>query len=1076
MSSQIPPLVCHTPPPDFGDEEDDLPDDDDEQDEFDDYGSTGLPAVASTSNLPTPIPPAFSDCESAPVTPAKVPAPRLEYVPDDDEGEEVGNDSHSLDLPVVVTATVTAAAPTATPRMESPPSLILSQHNFSENDLPSEDDQDDDEEFQDFAFHPHVAPEEDAAPTGAEDNLSIPSLHLDTELSKSTTPVQLSENEASERNLSPQEDPAEHPQIEDDDDDEDVPAELTTPVVAEELGCRFDDNTENDFTDFTTASNDARSSAVLEIPTANDVSFDDDFAQLESTPSADSNFVSGSRTTDFATFDADFSKFDSFQASFPATFDEPVAAAATAVVVKEETIAAEDPAQDDFDDFQEFAKFPTGASAGVAQPTATEEAPVEDADDDDFGEFSDFKQSEVMATPVVAAPAVSIPTSRSALFRSDSILAVITGMFPSVATPEEEQSDTGQKDGGGGPALEEDKVCRELRDMDSTQALSYLYNSSESNKALVRALGIDSRNILFGPKWNSSMPRFAANLSFSPLEPIKPTSQAPPGSSAPPPTIAAASNISNSNASVIPMTGKQEAATVRHHAFGLDPLQPPISSGAVPGTVPAVQFDWNSSGLVNPLEGVQEILQEGNSGQQQQQPDKNGPKGQVLDPKVAEDAGPTAADEVEVGPPEEVVVDEDGEEDDFEFVAAVSSSSSSSVVDPPASIPSVVRTIKLPETHIFTPSKGVSPVSRDSTDRMGPEVREYHDVEYSLEKTTGSRAGVEKVVDEEEFSEFQAVKSEGGHLAIGSEFNFQREGKEKVSSYSKPVFGRSPTEELEQMDDEFSDFQAAVPAPQVVNKPLSQVQDQQVNRSATSSPLLLSPSILLPQQAQPAQSSFNSNRITQINWPDPGVDADELARFEAAFPTPKVSSVPTISSNHSSPKHSQSASASSAAAPQDDDEWTDFVYSKPAPERPSPTNSSKSSGQQEEWTDFIYSTPPSQQSLSSSQNKFNFQNSFASGPKFSSWNSPQLPPPQFNSWNSNSSSATPHYYGQPPKVPTFPPTSASSAHPPPSQQRLPELSFITPNSTPSAMPTAGTKPMTHSFLSNVISSSSFTKK
>lgn len=363
----------------------------------------------------------------------------------------------------------------------------IAQTNFTQNPNAN---------FQDFAFHPHVAPEEDAAPTGAEDNLSIPSLHLDTELSKSTTPVQLSENEASERNLSPQEDPAEHPQIEDDDDGEDVPAELTTPVVAEELGCRFDDNTENDFTDFTTASNDARSSAVLEIPTANDVSFDDDFAQLESTPSADSNFVSGSRTTDFATFDADFSKFDSFQASFPATFDEPVAAV-VAVVVKEGTIAAEDPAQDDFDDFQEFAKFPTaGSSASFAQPTATEEDPVEDAGDDDFGEFSDFKQSEVVATPVVAAPAVSIPTSRSALFRSDSILAVITGMFPSVATPEEEQSDTGQKDGGGGPAMEEDKVCRELRDMDSAQALSYQYNSSESNKALVKALGIDSRNIV----------------------------------------------------------------------------------------------------------------------------------------------------------------------------------------------------------------------------------------------------------------------------------------------------------------------------------------------------------------------------------------------------------------------------------------------------------------------------------------------------------------------------------------------------------------------------------------------------
>lgn len=599
MSSQIPPLVCHTPPPDFGDDEDDLPDDDDEQgDGFDDYdGSTGLPAVVSTSNLPTPIPPAFSDGESAPVTPAKMvpPAPRLEDVPDDEDDEEVGGNDR-LELPVVNAAV---------PRMESPPSLILSQHNYSENDLPSEDDQDD-EEFQDFAFHPHIPPE-DITPAGAEDNLSIPSLHLDTELSKSATPVQLSENEASDRNLSPQEDPNENPPAatldDDDDDEEDVPAELTTPVVAEDLGARFvDDNTENDFTDFTTASNDARSSAVLEVPTANDVSFDDDFAQLESTPSADSNFVSGSRTTDFATFDADFSKFDSFQASFPATFDEPVA------VAKEEksVTATADPAQDDFDDFQEFAKFPTG-STSFAQPApaaTTGDASVADAgdeEDDDFGEFSDFKQSEVVATPVV--PAASIPTSRSALFKSDSILAVITGMFPSVASSEE-QSDTGQKDGGGGggTAMGEDKICRELRDMDSTQALSYQYSSSESNKALVRALGIDARNILFGPKWNSSMPRFAANLSFSPLEPMKPTSSAPASSG----SSLATTTTAVSASSVIPMTGKQEAAAVRHHAFGLDPLQPPISAGTaamVPGTVPAVQFDWNSSGLVNPLEG-----------------------------------------------------------------------------------------------------------------------------------------------------------------------------------------------------------------------------------------------------------------------------------------------------------------------------------------------------------------------------------------------------------------------------------------------------------------------------------------
>lgn len=51
------------------------------------------------------------------------------------------------------------------------------------------------------------------------------------------------------------------------------------------------------------------------------------------------------------------------------------------------------------------------------------------------------------------------------------------------------------------------------------------------------------------------MPRFAANLGFSPLEPIKPSGV--PGT--------ASSNSSNE--------------------------------------IPAAQFDWNSSGLTNPLDG-----------------------------------------------------------------------------------------------------------------------------------------------------------------------------------------------------------------------------------------------------------------------------------------------------------------------------------------------------------------------------------------------------------------------------------------------------------------------------------------
>lgn len=1211
MSSQIPPLVCHTPPPmDFDDEEEDEVDLPDPEDDFDDFNS--VPPAEGSEDLPTPVPPPLPDFDS-PVRRVRK-SPSVEGSPRKEEKV-----ISPLPIPQAVPEDVTCEVEPDQSRNESPPSLILSQNNFSENDVPSDD------EFQDFAFHPPQPQEESSIP-GAEDNISIPSLHLDAEVSKSATPVQLSENETSERDSSPQELDPDHPAPEAVPD----PAAIT-PIAAEDPCSRFDDNTENDFTDFTTASNER--SAVLEVPTANDVSFDDDFAHIESTPSADSNFVSQSKT-DFATFDADFSKFDSFPASFPAatttttaTFDEPTGSVPkdTTDAAKEETVLHEPIAKkeddfdgDDFDDFQEFATFPA-ETTHTSKPTEaivkTHEPPIDGgvSDDDDFGDFSDFKQSDgtSSAEAVAAAATTSVaPTSRSYLFQPESILSIISGMFPTCAT-EDNQDDTGQVVHWTN-LLQRNKVHNELNDMDATQALSYQYPNSESNKSLIRALGIDSRNILFGPKWNSSMPRFAANLSFSPLEPMKPVSSSSGNS------ISSSSSTATTNSSS--SAGRQEAPGSRHHAshsqhhlaFGLDPLHPttgpPLTaSGALAGNVPAVQFDWNSSGLVNPLEGVQEILQEGGALQSH----KNGSKGEILDSKVAENASTATADEVvaaasptktileprsytaeepstasmkmtktlksssfEQEPPTEVNRNEDGE-GEFEFIGS-SSSSTSNQYQQPTSIPattspsipsvssthgvvpsstnaasfplglsspsvtssgSVVRTIKLPETHIYTPSKCVNPVSRDSTDRtevygeidgdsrLGGTfdktiaVREYHDVEYSLEKSLAKNQGSSSGDNEfDEFREFQAVRKVDNEDSsrpsdskqIHDDFDFVNK-KNKISSFSKPVIGTSPTAELDQLDDEFSDFQAAVPVPEpakpVVNKPLSNVSNEH-NRSNTSSPILLSPSILLPQQAQPQQPA-ESNRVTQINWPDPGIDPDELARFEAAFPKPKVA--PQASgSNNSTPKHASVAVANAA----DDDEWTDFVYSKPATEKPSPTRSkhspsTHSTSQQEEWTDFIYSAPVTQH-LSSSQNNFNYQNNSLGagrlgGPKFNSWNQPQLPPPQFSSWNSNnyycpSSNSSAPIAAQKEKVPTFSTAHALPAHhttnfyqtplstagrsmPPPQANhipgisQLPELSFITPNSTPGGGgPGPGVKPFAHSFLNNVISSNSFTKK
>ncbi|XP_040172517.1 mucin-5AC isoform X1 [Anopheles arabiensis] len=1533
MSSQIPPLVCHTPPPiDFDADDDD-----------DDYGSD-IPEDdvigIDERNRPDCLDDDFGDFATVLPPPAGT-TNRLEPIPT--EAAVIDNETEALtNIPVAAAAETKGIFP---PRLgsDSPPSLILPPNDYTE----AGDEEtagnggvvviDDDE---DIDFQPFGSPSQPPEPP-PEDSISLPSLHFDADVSKSEEDDNLPPAQQQQQHQHHHQAPnatSSASSVSGIETEVDLPlaaaAERTTPVIQE--GGRFDDNTENDFTDFTTASNE-RSSVVLEVPTANDVSFElDDFAQLESTPSADSNFVSQQSRADFATFDADFSKFDSFQASFPATIDDPVPVKTpveetkSMPIMEQAGVRASELAEDDFDDFQEFATFsdqpvvatvsahsgeksepepyrPEAASS-LASSTSTVEnerkdvdtqlaaainaATVvsehqheddnvgdDDDDDDDFGEFSDFKQPEATVSAPALSTATSLPT-----FSMESVQKLLEAMFPS-AVPEPVGTDTGQQ-AVAANHIPTSKLHTQLQDFDNTSALAYQYSKSSSSKTLVTALGIDSRNIMYGPKWNSSMPRFAANLSFNPLEPLKPATA--PGAA----SVSAKEAGSSEKSANCPPASKPAAPSSL--SIALDPLQVAAVGSA---SVPAAQFDWNSSGLVNPLEAshahntllldleqlevmaslndkinvdsssyfpalrstrnvantvqhqqhsatttattittsttplllpsptvvpqpqpppprtppplppqpplsspspttkqlssllplpptmhtqtyhqpynnnhktnndlqhqqttkprcansrdtvgpggvgnqssttthsadrsatllffagspnddddgdddrdllisavaplipsatttttttdtdafdaicaaglpscssvandmqpligfdddvrsrdrpqtfddyldlsVQEMLQKASTGQPE-----DGPKGEVLDPQVAENASPTATNDIAVkgsALPSNAAASHPAEFEDvgsLDFNPTGSSSSSStsngssnnsssnaqysvasmpqeqlpeqiepvqthpyvpaqqqqqqpplSISSSPNSVP-VVRTIKLPETHIFTPSRGVTPISRDITDR-DIVVREYHDVEYSLEKPTassmgGSGSGMRKECEFDEFNDFQSVP-----VAVPSVFP-ETVAISTIGTAARPVIGRSPTEELERYrpdpigqansgsrttadltiddgdeDDEFSDFQAAVP-PMVptaalppVNKPISSVQS---NRSVTSSPvMLLSPAILLPQQANTTmeKESANARQAASINWPDPGVDPDELARFEAAFAKPNASvavapPAPTVaSSNQSVP------SGPKPPAAVEEDEWTDFISSKPAagsdmkqqqaaslPAGPGPAVVSDTQATtQEEWTDFMSSSTttagsgyPPQSRLSSSQNNFNYPRTSpavvggaatkGAGSNSSSWaNQPQLPPPQFSSWNSNSLYYNPmaslpltnqqqtsqyrlppqQYYNRTdmpamvyaggagysgsPKVPTnpqqqhhhhhqqhsgMPTTMMMGQQQQPPMQLLPELSFITPNATGhGSTGTPGTKPATHSFLSNVISSNSFTKK
>lgn len=132
-------------------------------------------------------------------------------------------------------------------------------------------------------------------------------------------------------------------------------------------------------------------------------------------------------------------------------------------------------------------------------------------------------------------------------------------------------------------------IFEQMQDITETNAVSFVWSKSSSQKTLLKALNIDTRNIvsffvvllfifllkqvcsyfifnclcllqLHGGGWNLSMPKFAANLSAAPLEPVKSEILTP------------------------------------------TPANVSFSTPTSQSDIPTAQFDWSGSGLTNPLD------------------------------------------------------------------------------------------------------------------------------------------------------------------------------------------------------------------------------------------------------------------------------------------------------------------------------------------------------------------------------------------------------------------------------------------------------------------------------------------
>lgn len=115
----------------------------------------------------------------------------------------------------------------------------------------------------------------------------------------------------------------------------------------------------------------------------------------------------------------------------------------------------------------------------------------ENDDDDDFGDFNDFTQAPTIPSSTQETHSIDY------YVKSTDVNGLLTTMFPSneqMRNDENEEKENANENLH--TVMKSDDIVKKLDDFDETLALGYLYNNSTASQILVKALGIDTRNIV----------------------------------------------------------------------------------------------------------------------------------------------------------------------------------------------------------------------------------------------------------------------------------------------------------------------------------------------------------------------------------------------------------------------------------------------------------------------------------------------------------------------------------------------------------------------------------------------------
>ncbi|XP_045776212.1 uncharacterized protein LOC123874766 [Maniola jurtina] len=615
-------------------------------------------------------------------------------------------------------------------------------------------------------------------------------------------------------------------------------------------------------------------------------------------------------------------------------------------------------------------------------------------DNEDFGDFDDFRSSDNTETVADVSESMSTPdvtlwnvnSSASDLQIVDSINTVLTSIFAN-EIPELENELLGK--------LESclSVTWGHLIDIEVRQPYMVNWNNSLGQKTLLKALCIDSRNILFGPKWNYNTPKYAVNLTVAPLQPQKQFT--PSGSS----SNESAEKVpyKEAGAWVDPFTpdGQESCNTENKNVPTETAIRPtdldvfesdtttklnkiysstinvqPVRHINLPDThiftptdsetprSKTIHYDSGPSGLIpQPVQESKKSQLENSSSQLNETVDK-----EYWDFQVFKGSNT-------ISPPTNAITqtsEETAVNSISDSVIAKASMTYQTQILQPIKIDPIMPTLNWPDPgevkETFDDfSDFISSTSWNiEKDNHAPTTLDTHKDIQNVKCPKEEVFATDNVDDEFETFQSAPASSSAVDFSFGTTVGSQISPSENLTMKSvancdnPPVkVGNKNTKKSNSviLNNQSSSTSIISSDVQEFNFPQSTIQNFSADilqpTSASSSGLNRhqhkSDQILQP---------LSLESYSQINWPNPGIDLQDLSRFN---PINSLHSLKSDSSTSGNSKNASPAHNSANAVPNptsDDDIWGDFVSSAP---KQHPTPKKTTFADDDEWTDFVSS-------------------------------------------------------------------------------------------------------------------------